>query len=103
MNDDEIYKPAFVIHGKIPKPKPPEPIPVPRKPPSDEVLSSNNERCWQWSAARPVILNGQETGEWQVSLVNPKKAWVRKWIVKPNEDDAYDWCRKVERLRSRKV
>ena len=103
MTDDDIYKPAFVIHGKIPQPKPPEPGALPRKPPTDEVLSSNNERCWQWSAARPVIVNGEHTGEWQVSLVNPQKLWVRKWITKPNEDVADEWCRKVERLRSRNV
>jgi hypothetical protein len=103
MNDQTTETPPFVIYGKIPEPKPPEPPRTPWKPPSDEVLSSNSERCWQWSAARPVIVNGQATGEWQVSLVNPKKLWVRKWITKPNEDDADEWCRKVERLRSRNI
>jgi hypothetical protein len=35
--------------------------------------------------------------------VNPKKLWVRKWITKPNEDVADEWCMKVERLRSQNV
>jgi hypothetical protein len=103
MTDDEIYKPAFVIHGKIPTPKPPEQPRTPWKSPSDEVLSSSSERCWKWAAARPVIVNGQPTGEWQVSLLNPQKLFARKWIVKPNEDVADEWCRKVERLRSKNV
>ncbi len=103
MTDDEIYKPAFVIHGKIPEPKPPAPPRTPWKPPSDEVLSSSRERCWRWAAARPVIVDGQPTGEWQVSLVNPQKVFARKWITKPNEDDAFNWCMKVERLRNTNV
>jgi hypothetical protein len=103
MNDQTTDQPPFVIYGKIPNPRPQEPLPAPWKRPSDEVLSSNAEILWTFSAARPVVKNGQHTGEWQVSLVNRRNVFARTWIVKPNKDDAYEWCRKVERLRSRNV
>lgn len=103
MNDQTTDQPPFVIYGKIPKPRPKEPPPTPWKRPSDEVLASNAERLWQWSAARPVIQNGQHTGEWQVSLVNPRKVFARKWIVKPNKESAYEWCMNVEHLQRQNV
>jgi len=55
MNDD-VYEPAFVIHGKIPERKPSEPPPTPRRQPSDEVLAGNAERVYEYAAARPVFL-----------------------------------------------
>lgn len=106
MTNEIIEAEGFVLYpctGPIPERKPPEPAPQPWKQPSDEVISSNAERCWSYSAARPVVRNGKHTGEWQVSVVNPRNCFNRRWIVKPNQDEADDWCRRVEAYMSKKI
>lgn len=100
---DDFYEPAFVIHGKIPERKPPEPPPTPWRQLSDEGLASSNERTWEYAAARPVYRGGQPTGEWQVSTLRHKHDSTRRWITMRDQDEAYEWCLRINAHRTKQV
>jgi hypothetical protein len=103
MTDDEIFKPTFEILGPIPEPKAPEPPPQTYAQPSDHVLSLNVETGGRNYAKRPVYKNGELTGEWLVSWFNPKKPKARMWILKPNKEEALDWCDRAEMMLPKKI
>ncbi len=99
----EIDQPGFIIFGPIPTPKPVPPPPPPRKEPSDDFLSRHSQRSLRYAAFRPVIKDGEPTGEWLVSLISPDELLGGKWIVKPNQDEAYDWCVRADKVMRQKM